>query len=128
MRSAVSLGGHCSLTPPHWSWGRFWRSPSSARLRNGPRCRRPLRDAKRGRAAIDTRVRLCSDADDIIHRAGVPTMDKQVINADVPETGGPFNLCVRYGNLIFISGLPPFDAEFSGRLRDARARGLPLPP
>ena len=45
-----------------------------------------------------------------------------------PETGGPFNLCVRYGNLIFISGLPPFDAEFSGRLRDARARGLPLPP
>jgi 2-iminobutanoate/2-iminopropanoate deaminase len=55
-------------------------------------------------------------------------MDKQVINADVPETGGPFNLCVRYGNLIFISGLPPFDAEFSSRLRDARARGLPLPP
>ena len=65
---------------------------------------------------------------DIIPRAGVPTMDKQVINADVPETGGPFNLCVRYGNLIFISGLPPFDAEFSGRLRDARAHGLPLPP
>jgi len=55
-------------------------------------------------------------------------MDKQVINADVPETGAPFNLCVRYGNLIFISGLPPFDAEFSSRLRDARARGLPLPP
>ena len=27
-------------------------------------------------------------------------MDKQVIKADVPETGGPFNLCVRYGNLI----------------------------
>jgi 2-iminobutanoate/2-iminopropanoate deaminase len=56
------------------------------------------------------------------------TMGKQVITSDVPETGGPFNLCVRYGNLIFISGLPPFDAEYSARLRDARAHGLPIPP
>ena len=54
-------------------------------------------------------------------------MDKQVVKAGVPETGGPFNLCVRYGNLIFISGLPPFDEEFSSRLREARAKGLPLP-
>ena len=37
-------------------------------------------------------------------------MQKQVIKADVPETGGPFNLCVRHGNMIYISGLPPFDA------------------
>ncbi len=36
-------------------------------------------------------------------------MDKQVIKAGVPETSGPFNLCVRYGDMIFISGLPPFD-------------------
>ena len=55
-------------------------------------------------------------------------MDKQVIKAGVPETGGPFNLCVRYGNMIFISGLPPFDEDFSGRLRNARAKGELLPP
>ena len=36
-------------------------------------------------------------------------MDKQVINADVPQTGGPFNLCVRHGDMIFVSGLPPFE-------------------
>src|SRR5262245_56382890 len=55
-------------------------------------------------------------------------MDKQVIKADVPETGGPFNLCVRYGNLIFISGLPPFEEDYAARLRAARAAGAPIPP
>jgi len=54
-------------------------------------------------------------------------MEKQVFTAGLPETGGPFNLCVRYGPLIFVSGLPPFDEEFSARLRDAREKGLPLP-
>jgi hypothetical protein len=33
-------------------------------------------------------------------------MHKQVIKADVPETAGPFNLCVRHGNMIYISGPP----------------------
>jgi 2-iminobutanoate/2-iminopropanoate deaminase len=55
-------------------------------------------------------------------------MNKQVIKADVPETGGPFNLCIRYGNQIYISGLPPFDADFAAKLREARASGAPLPP
>jgi 2-iminobutanoate/2-iminopropanoate deaminase len=55
-------------------------------------------------------------------------MHKQVIKADVPETGGPFNLCVRHGNLIFVSGLPPFDEDFSARLRAARASGATIPP
>lgn len=55
-------------------------------------------------------------------------MDKQVIEADVPETGGPFNLCVRYGNMIFISGLPPCEEEYCSKLREARAKGRPLPP
>src|SRR5262249_33417486 len=55
-------------------------------------------------------------------------MDKQVIKADVPETGGPFNLCVRYGNQLYISGLPPFDADYAAKLREARANGAPLPP
>ena len=40
-------------------------------------------------------------------------MTKQVINADdVPATGGPFNLCIRHGDMIYVSGLPPFDAEY----------------
>ena len=55
-------------------------------------------------------------------------MDKQVIKAGVPETSGPFNLGVKYGNLIFISGLPPFDESYASKLREARAMGLPIPP
>jgi 2-iminobutanoate/2-iminopropanoate deaminase len=55
-------------------------------------------------------------------------MEKRVIRANVPETGGPFNLCVAYGNLLFISGLPPFDEDYSSRLRDSRAKGQPIPP
>ena len=56
------------------------------------------------------------------------TVKKRVIQADVPETGGPFNLRVAYGNLLFISGLPPFDEPYSAALRAARAENLPLPP
>src|SRR5262249_14799469 len=55
-------------------------------------------------------------------------MHKQVIKADVPETAGPFNLCVRHGNMIYISGLPPFDAEYAAKLRAARAAGQAIPP
>jgi len=54
-------------------------------------------------------------------------MHKQVIKSDVPETGGPFNLCVRHGNMIYVSGLPPFDAEFSAQLKSARANKQPIP-
>lgn len=55
-------------------------------------------------------------------------MKKQVISEASLETGGPYSLCVRYGDLIFISGLPPFDAEFSAKLREARINGTPMPP
>ena len=55
-------------------------------------------------------------------------MQKQVIKADVAETGGPFNLCVRHGNMIYISGLPPFDAEYATALTNARANRQPIPP
>ena len=55
-------------------------------------------------------------------------MEKQVIKADVPETGGPFNMCVRHGDMIYISGLPPFDEDYSAALRAARAAGKPIPP
>src|ERR1700732_2059173 len=43
-------------------------------------------------------------------------MEKQVIAADVPETGGPLNLCVRHGDPIYVSGVP------------ALRGGKPLPP
>jgi len=55
-------------------------------------------------------------------------MDKQVINADVPTTGGPFNLCIRHGDMVYVSGLPPFDAAYSAELTSARAAGEPIPP
>jgi 2-iminobutanoate/2-iminopropanoate deaminase len=55
-------------------------------------------------------------------------MDKQVINADVPSTGGPFNLCIRHGNMVYVSGLPPFDEAYAARLRAARNAGAPIPP
>jgi len=35
-------------------------------------------------------------------------MHKQVVKADVPDAGATFNHCVRYGNMIYVSGLPPF--------------------
>jgi 2-iminobutanoate/2-iminopropanoate deaminase len=55
-------------------------------------------------------------------------MKKQIVSVTTLETGAPYNLCVRYGDLIFISGLPPFDAEFSAKLREARTNGTPAPP
>jgi 2-iminobutanoate/2-iminopropanoate deaminase len=55
-------------------------------------------------------------------------MDKRVVTADVPETGGPFNLCIRHGDMVYVSGLPPFDEEYCTLLRSARAAGQPIPP
>ena len=55
-------------------------------------------------------------------------MEKSVIRTPlVPETGGPFNLAVRHGPYVFISGLPPFEEEYCRLLRDARATDQPLP-
>jgi 2-iminobutanoate/2-iminopropanoate deaminase len=55
-------------------------------------------------------------------------VSKQVVTATVPKTGGPFNLCIRHGNMIYVSGLPPFDEAYCAELRAARAAGRPLPP
>ena len=55
-------------------------------------------------------------------------MEKQIYDAGLPSSNAPFNLCVRYGDLIFVSGLPPFDADFARQLREAREKGLPIPP
>ena len=55
-------------------------------------------------------------------------MEKHNYDAGLPATNAPFNLCVRHGDLIFISGLPPFDETFSNAVREAREKGLPIPP
>jgi len=54
--------------------------------------------------------------------------EKRVVRADVPETGGPFNMAVTFGDMVYISGLPPFTEEYSKAMRDARAKGQKLPP
>ena len=54
--------------------------------------------------------------------------EKLVYDAGLPSSNAPFNLCVRHGDLIFISGLPPFDEDYSSKLRAARANKQPIPP
>lgn len=55
-------------------------------------------------------------------------MEKQIYDAGIASSNAPFNLCVRYGDLLFVSGLPPFDAEFTRAVREAREQGRPIPP
>lgn len=55
-------------------------------------------------------------------------MEKRIYDAGIESSSAPFNLCVRYGDLLFISGLPPFDAGFTRAVREARANGKPIPP
>ena len=55
-------------------------------------------------------------------------MEKQVFNADIALSGVPLNYCVRHGNMIFVSGLPPFTNEYADALSAARAAGKPVPP
>jgi len=54
--------------------------------------------------------------------------EKQNYDAGLPSSNAPFNLCVRHGDLIYISGLPPFDEDYSSKLRAARANKQPIPP
>ena len=56
-------------------------------------------------------------------------MKKEIVKTpDVPEAGATFNQCVKFGNMIYVSGLPPVDAKYSAQLRHARANKLPIPP
>jgi 2-iminobutanoate/2-iminopropanoate deaminase len=55
-------------------------------------------------------------------------MEKTIYDAGIESSNAPFNLCVRYGDLLFISGLPPFDAAFTRAVREARENGRPIPP
>lgn len=50
-------------------------------------------------------------------------LKKKVVKSGVPETGGPFNLGVTYGPLLFVSGLPPFREAYARQMRAARERG-----
>ena len=55
-------------------------------------------------------------------------MKKEIIRSPkVPETGGPFSLCIRQGDRVYVSGLPPFQEDFCEGLRKAREEGAPLP-
>ncbi len=54
--------------------------------------------------------------------------EKRNYDAGLPITNAPFNLCVRHGDLIFVSGLPPFDETFSNAVREALEQGRPIPP
>lgn len=54
-------------------------------------------------------------------------MEKTVIDAGLPGTGGPISLAVTHGDMIYISGLPPFTREFAQQMIDARREGRPLP-
>ena len=55
-------------------------------------------------------------------------MEKSVVKTNVPELGVPLNMAVRFGQMLFVSGIPPFREEFASKLRDARAKKQPLPP
>jgi 2-iminobutanoate/2-iminopropanoate deaminase len=55
-------------------------------------------------------------------------VEKSVIKTNVPELGVPLNMAVRFGQLLFVSGIPPFREKFAAKLRDARAKKEPLPP
>ena len=54
-------------------------------------------------------------------------MKKRVVSVPALDTGAPYSLCVCYGDMIYVAGLPPFDADFSRKLREARASGSPQP-
>ncbi|MCC6776296.1 MAG: hypothetical protein IT537_06610 [Hyphomicrobiales bacterium] len=55
-------------------------------------------------------------------------MDKVVVKTRVPELGVPLTMAVRLGQLLFISGIPPFSEDFAAELRAARAAQEPPPP
>ena len=52
---------------------------------------------------------------------------KQVIDAGITLTGGPFALCVRHNDMVYVSGLPPFPPDYCDAVRSARAAGKPIP-
>jgi hypothetical protein len=55
------------------------------------------------------------------------SVEKSVVKSDVPDLGVPLNMAVRYGDLLFVSGIPPFRESFASQLRTARESGNPLP-
>src|SRR5438552_112224 len=102
------------------------RAECAARRAYGEAAFRRSERACGATASVDRR---CARAGGVIpFGAREKTMEKQNYDAGLPITNAPFNLCVRHGDLIFISGLPPFDEAFSNAVREAREKGLPIPP
>lgn len=60
-------------------------------------------------------------------KAGAGSEQKQVIDAGITLTGGPFALCVRHNDMVYVSGLPPFPPDYCDAVRSARAAGKPIP-
>jgi len=54
-------------------------------------------------------------------------VEKTVIKTSAPPSGAPLNTAVRFGQLLFISGIPPFTEDFASKLREARAKEQSLP-
>jgi 2-iminobutanoate/2-iminopropanoate deaminase len=95
----------------------------------GAPCSVGIGDASGVRGVAPSGDRRCACAAGVIpFGARGKTMEKQNYDAGLPATNAPFNLCVRHGDLIFISGLPPFDEEFSRAVREAREQGHAIPP
>jgi hypothetical protein len=54
-------------------------------------------------------------------------MKKPVVSVPALDAGAPYSLCACYGDMIYVAGLPPFDADFSKKFREARASASPQP-
>jgi 2-iminobutanoate/2-iminopropanoate deaminase len=54
-------------------------------------------------------------------------VEKSVVKSGVPDLGVPLNMAIRYGDLLFVSGIPPFRGSYAAQLRAARASGNPPP-
>ena len=60
-------------------------------------------------------------------------MKREVIHVEpmsswLAKRGAPVSVVTRGGGMVFVSGLPPFDAEYAAALKNARASRQPIPP
>jgi 2-iminobutanoate/2-iminopropanoate deaminase len=70
---------------------------------------------------------MASKAKSVKVKALPGSEQKQAIDAGITLTGGPFALCVRHNDMVYVSGLPPFPPDYCDAVRSARAAGKPIP-